>query len=90
LKQHFPDHLLLTFPKNRGSTARDFKWLGSYRYGILHLGGQSDADLKSNLAKASELLGWPAPLAENYSAATFHTQPTQTDSTTLPNRRLSA
>jgi hypothetical protein len=90
LKQHFPDHLLLTFPKTRGSTARDFKWLGSYRYGILHLGGQSDADLKSNLAKASELLAWPAPLAETYPAATFHIQPTPSDSTTLPNRRLSA
>ncbi len=90
LKQQFPDHLLLSFPKTGGSTARDFKWLGSYRYGILHLGGLSEADLKSNLQKASELLGWPAPLAETYPTATFHVQPTQTDSTTLPNRRLTA
>ncbi len=90
LKKHFPDHLLLTFPKTGGSTARDFKWLGSYRYGILHLGGQSDTDLKSRLDQASQLLGWPAPLAESYPTATFHIQATQTDSTLLSNRRLTA
>jgi hypothetical protein len=90
LKQHFPDHLLLSFPKTGGSTARDFKWLGSYRYGILHLGGQSEAELTSRLATASELLGWPAPVAETYATATFHVQPTLTESTTLPNRRLTA
>jgi hypothetical protein len=90
LKQQFPDHLLLSFPKTGGSTARDFKWLGSYRYGILHLGGHSEADLKSRLEAASAILGWPAPLSETYPAATFRKQATQTDSTTLPNRRLTA
>jgi Carbamoyl-phosphate synthase L chain, ATP binding domain len=94
LQQQFPDHLLLTFPKTGGSTARDFKWLGSYRYGILHLGGQSDVDLKSRLDEASKLLRWPAPLAENYPTATFHAQPAQIGSNTsqsdLANRRLTA
>ena len=74
LTQRFPNHLLLSFPKTGGSTARDFKWLGSYRYGILHLGGQSEADLKSRLKAASEILGWPTPLAETYPTATFHIQ----------------
>jgi hypothetical protein len=90
LKQQFPDHLLLRFPKTGGSTARDFKWLGSYRYGILHLGGQSEADLKLRLETASAILDWPAPLAETYPTATFHTIPAQTDSTPLLNRRLTA
>jgi hypothetical protein len=90
LQERFPDHLLLTFPKTGGSTARDFKWLGSYRYGILHLGGQSAADLGQRLTKASGILGWPAPLAETYPTATFHVQPTQTESITLQNRRLTA
>jgi hypothetical protein len=102
LKKQFSDHLLLSFPKTGGSTARDFKWLGSYRYGILHLGGQSEADLKSNLVVASELLAWPAPLAENYQTATFSYRQAQSESNTvqstaqsatpqdLPNRRLSA
>jgi Carbamoyl-phosphate synthase L chain, ATP binding domain len=90
LAQHFPDHLLLSFPKTGGSTARDFKWLGSYRYGILHLGGQSTADLTARLEAASKLLGWPAPVAENYAAATFHIQSTQTEPTQLPNQRRTA
>lgn len=90
LKQQFPDHLLLTFPKTGGSTARDFKWLGSYRYGILHLGGQNEADLQSRLIQASEMLGWTAPMADNYPTATFHTLPARIDSNTLPNWRLTA
>jgi hypothetical protein len=90
LKQQFPDHLLLSFPKTGGSTARDFKWLGSYRYGILHLGAQSEAGLQSRLEEASVLLGWPAPVVENYTTATIHTLPAQTDSITMPNRRLTA
>ncbi len=94
LKQQFPDHLLLSFPKTGGSTARDFKWLGSYRYGILHLGGQSEADIKSCLDAASEILGWPAPMAENYPTATFtqllNQNKQNSTSTDLPNRRLTA
>ncbi len=60
----FPDGLLFAFPKDKGSTARDFKWLGSYRYGIVHLGGDDFADLQHNAHVASELLGWPAPYAD--------------------------
>jgi hypothetical protein len=102
LSLKFPDHLLLSFPKTGGSTARDFKWLGSYRYGILHLGGQCEADLKSNLQEASELLAWPAPLAETYQTATFSHRQAHNESSTpqntsqspatedLSNRRLSA
>ena len=102
LKQQFPNHLLLSFPKTGGSTARDFKWLGSYRYGILHLGGQNEADLKSNLQQASELLAWPAPLAETYQTATFSHRQAHNESSTpqntsqspstqdLSNRRFSA
>ncbi len=59
----FPDGLLFCFPKPRGSMARDFKWLGSYRYGIVHLGGRDAADLRARCESASALLGWPAPFA---------------------------
>jgi hypothetical protein len=98
LLQRFPDHLLLNFPKTGGSTERDFKWLGSYRYGILHLGGNSVADLQSRLTEASIILGWPAPVVENFSTATFSNRPAQTKvnnestnkPTELPNRRLTA
>lgn len=71
LKQQFPNHLFISIPKAGHELARDFKWLGSYRYGVLHLGGKSDADLNSRLEAASTILGWPAPLAENYPLATF-------------------
>jgi hypothetical protein len=94
LRLRFTDHLLLTFPKTGGSTARDFKWLGSYRYGILHLGGQSATDLQSRLEEASILLGWPAPVATNFNTATFSQRSAQTqinnESTELPNQRLTA
>ena len=59
----FPDALLFPYPKSAGSIARDFKWLGSYRYGITHLGGRDEADLQDRCERASALLGWAAPYA---------------------------
>ncbi len=64
----FPDAILFAFPKTQGQVARDFKWLGSYRYGIVHLGARDQPDLLRRCAEASELLGWPSPCAT--SAAT--------------------
>lgn len=66
--RHFPDGLLFCFPKPSGSMARDFKWLGSYRYGIVHLGGRDAADLRQQCVVASQLLGWPAPYAPGLAA----------------------
>ena len=63
LQQAFPDALLFVMPKAGHSLARDFKWLGSHRYGILHLGGRDAADLRRRCEEASALLGWPAPYA---------------------------
>ncbi|MCB1774902.1 MAG: ATP-grasp domain-containing protein, partial [Gammaproteobacteria bacterium] len=40
----FGDALLFQFPKLPGQVQRDFKWLGSYRYGIMHLGGKDPHD----------------------------------------------
>jgi biotin carboxylase len=70
--QRFPDALLLCFPKPRGSMARDFKWLGSYRYGIVHLGGATPADLRERGEAASALLGWPAPFGDRVEPVTAH------------------
>ncbi len=61
----FPDALLFRFPKPRGSMTRDFKWLGSYRYGIVHLGGRDMADLHQRCQDASHLLGWQAPCRQS-------------------------
>jgi biotin carboxylase len=57
----YDDALLFQFPKLPGQIQRDFKWLDSYRYGIMHLGGADPHDLRERCARASELLGWPAP-----------------------------
>jgi hypothetical protein len=65
LQREFPDALLFTYPKAGHALARDFKWLGSHRYGILHLGGRDTADLHRRCLAASRLLGWPAPLRQD-------------------------
>ena len=60
--QAYPDAVLLEFPMSAREIVRDFKWLGSHRYGIVHLGGQSPTDLRRRCELASALLGWAAPL----------------------------
>ena len=68
LAQEFPDALLFTYPKSRHALERDFKWLGSYRYGIVHLGGRDEHDLRERTLRASALLGWTAPYADQLPA----------------------
>ena len=57
----FPDALLFSYAKTPHAVQRDFKWLGSYRHGIVHLGGRNAADLRERTEQASRLLGWDAP-----------------------------
>lgn len=75
LAQAFPDVLLFSFPKPRGAMARDFKWLGSHRYGVVHLGGRDAAELRERCEAASAVLGWPAPYAERPAPPVSHTGP---------------
>ena len=65
----FPDARLFLYPKTGHSLARDFKWLGSYRHGIVHLGGRDAADLRERTVRASHLLGWVAPYADQLTHA---------------------
>lgn len=60
----FPDGLLLQFSKSSSQIQRDFKWLGNYRFGIVHLGGDSPEDLEQRCEHASSVLGWIAPHIE--------------------------
>lgn len=60
----YPDALLFAYPKSAGSIARDHKWLGSYRYGITHLGGKDFDELRQRCEVASALVGWTAPYRE--------------------------
>lgn len=62
-RKQFPDALFFEFKKKPGQVERDFKWLRSYRYGIVHLDGKDRLDLFKNAQAASDVLGWPAPLS---------------------------
>jgi hypothetical protein len=57
--RRFPDGWLLAMPKAGRALARDFKWLGSHRYGVLHLGGADPHDLHERFRAACAVLGWP-------------------------------
>jgi hypothetical protein len=57
----FPDGIAMPMPKQGRGLARDFKWTGSHRYGIVHLGADDRAALRERAEVASALLGWPAP-----------------------------
>ena len=62
--QRHPDGLLFCFPKHGHALERDFKWTGSHRYGITHLGAPDSEQLRAKAEHASSLLGWPAPYLE--------------------------
>jgi hypothetical protein len=70
----YPDGLLFTLPKQGHALARDFKWLGSHRYGVVHLGGRDQRELRERCRAASALLGWPAPYAEPSAATAAEAQ----------------
>lgn len=68
LRARFPDALFFPMPKQGAGLARDFKWLGSHRYGVLHLGGRDPQDLRARCEEACALLGWPLPYAEAWTS----------------------
>lgn len=56
---------LFVFARDADERARDFKWLGSHRYGILNVAGKSPSEIYELAQRASMLLGWPnAPFSE--------------------------
>jgi hypothetical protein len=65
----FPDALLMTYPKRGAELQRDFAWLESHRYGIVHLGADHWDALERRCAQAAAVLGWPnAPYADSVAA----------------------
>ncbi|MBK7061623.1 MAG: ATP-grasp domain-containing protein [Rubrivivax sp.] len=69
LRRLFPDALFFSYPRAGRELARDYKWLGSWRYGIVHLQGRNEHDLRERCLRASTLLGWRAPYADQWVAA---------------------
>jgi hypothetical protein len=60
----FPDALLYAYPRTGHALERDYKWLGSWRHGIIHLHGRDARDLRERCEHASALLGWTPPYAD--------------------------
>jgi hypothetical protein len=77
----FPDGWLQAMPKQGRGLARDFKWLGSHRYGVMHLGGEDPFDLHEHYLRACAVLGWP--IAESREAHVH--MPTMPVARVLPN-----
>ena len=59
LAAQFPSSDLIEFRKSGVGLAREYKWLGSHRYGVLHLEGRDLQDLKTRYAQACGVLDWP-------------------------------
>jgi hypothetical protein len=58
-KARFSDALLFEFRKSEVGLQREYKWLGSHRYGVMHLGAINEAQLKQRYLQACQLLSWP-------------------------------
>lgn len=68
LRREFPGALLFSYPRSGHSLERDYKWLGNWRYGILHLHGRDEHELRERCLRASRLLGWRPPYADQWAA----------------------
>jgi hypothetical protein len=64
----FPDALILPMPKDGHSLDRDYWWLGSHRYGIVHMGGADELHLRRRCETISAMLGWRLPYADAHPA----------------------
>ncbi len=70
LSAAYPDAILVTYPRSAWQVARDQRWLGNCRHGILNLGGADAADLERRCEVASRLLGWTPPSAARHPTRT--------------------
>jgi hypothetical protein len=45
-RRRFPDAAIMLYLKRGAALAREMKWLGSYRYAVINMGGASEEDLE--------------------------------------------
>ena len=69
VRRRHPDAHLMLYVKHGADLAREMKWLGSHRYGVLNLRGRDRADLYARYRDIRDTLGFanhagpePAPL----------------------------
>jgi hypothetical protein len=60
VSESYPDARLMLYLKKGAGLAREMKWLGSYRYAVLNLGGQSPTDLHDRFHRIRQQLAFDA------------------------------
>lgn len=60
LREIYPDARLMLYLKKGASLAREMKWLGSYRYAVLNLGGHTANDLHDRFHRIRRQLAFDA------------------------------
>jgi len=58
LGETYPDARLMLYLKKGARLTREMKWLGSYRYAVLNLGGQSPTDLHDRFHRIRQQLAF--------------------------------
>jgi len=56
VRERFPDAAVMLYLKRGQVLAREMKWLGSYRYAVVNLGGASEENLNRRYAEIRKLL----------------------------------
>lgn len=56
VRTRFPDAAVMLYLKRGAALAREMKWLGSYRYAVVNLGGASEEDLHRRYAEIQRIL----------------------------------
>ncbi|MEK6246241.1 MAG: ATP-grasp domain-containing protein [Pseudomonadota bacterium] len=56
VRQRFPDAAVMLYLKRGQALAREMKWLGSYRYAVVNLGGASEEVLNRRYAEIQKML----------------------------------
>jgi len=56
VRRQFPDAAVMLYLKRGGALAREMKWLGSYRYAVVNLGGANEDVLNHRYAEIRRML----------------------------------
>ena len=56
VRQRFPDAAVMLYLKRGQALAREMKWLGSYRYAVVNIGGASEENLNRRYAEIRRML----------------------------------
>lgn len=57
-RQRFPDAAIMLYLKRGQALAREMKWLGSYRYAVVNMGGANEDALNRRYAEIRSMLGF--------------------------------